>query len=101
MGRRTRYILAYASVIALALLEISSVQRGGEVVKNPRGEVSGSIEVGAGPLLSRPRVSPPPAAHISVPAVTVPGLLTVSHGGHFPLAMADPSLQKEHIRLQI
>ncbi|HVX10174.1 MAG TPA: hypothetical protein VHC22_03130 [Pirellulales bacterium] len=100
MGRRTRHLLAYASVIALALLELSSVQRG-EVVKNPRGEMSASIEIGAGPLLTRPRVSPPPAAHISVPAVRVPGLLTVGHVGHFPLAIADLSLQKEHIRLQI
>jgi hypothetical protein len=100
MRPRTRQLIAFASVIALALLEISSVRQG-EVVKNPRGEVNASIEIGAGPLLTQPRVSPPPAAEISVPAVRVPGLHAIGHVGHLPVAIADLSLQKEHIRIQI
>jgi hypothetical protein len=100
MRRRTRHILVHVSIVALALLEISSIQQG-EVVRNPRGELNGSLEVGLGPLLARPRVTPPPAAAISAPVIRAPGTVAISHVGHLPPALIELSLQKEHVRLQI
>ena len=100
MRRRTRHALVYASIIALTLFELSGPQQR-EVVRNPAGEMSASAAIGVGPLLFRPRVVPRPAAEISAPVASSPGVLGISHLGHLPLVTDDVSLQKEHVRLQI
>jgi hypothetical protein len=88
MRRRTRHFLVYASILALAFLELSSPQQV-EVLRNPAGEMSAAVDVGVGPLLFCPRVVPPTDAGISVPVVTLPDVVTISHAGHLPLALGD------------
>jgi hypothetical protein len=103
MRRCIRHALVYASIFALVFLELSSVQQG-EVQKpdRPTSEMGAATDVSIGPLLFRPRVIPPPAAGLSVPAVSLPGVVTLSHAGHLPLAIGEiVSLQHEHVRLQI
>jgi hypothetical protein len=100
MQRRTRHLLVHASIIALTLLEVVSIQQG-EVVRNPGGELNASVDVGVGPLLVNPRVTTPPTSKISTPVVSVPGLVALHEVGHLPTVLADLSLQKEHVRIQI
>lgn len=101
MRRCTCKPLVYASIVALLLLELSSTQQG-EVPKRAASEMGAATDISIGPLLFRPRVVQPPAAGISVPAVNLPGVVTISHAGHLPLVLSEiPSLQEEHVRLQI
>jgi hypothetical protein len=101
MRRRTRHILVYASIIALAFLELSSTQKG-EMLRHPAAEVGAASEISVGPLLFRPRVVPPSAPAISVRVVNLPGVVTISQAGQLPSAVCDlASLQKEHVRIQI
>jgi hypothetical protein len=101
MRRCTCHPLVYASIVALLFLELSSTQQG-EVPKRTASEMGAATDVSVGPLLFRPRVLQPPAAGISVPAVDLPGVVTISHAGHLPLAIGETlSLQEKHVRLQI
>jgi hypothetical protein len=101
MRRRTRHAVVYASIVALLLLELSGTQQGG-LRKRAASEMGAATRIGVGPLLFRPRVLQPPQASISVPAVNLPGVVTISHAGHLSFAIGESlSLQEEHVRLQI
>src|SRR5215469_16666010 len=102
MRRCTRHSLVYASILGLVFLELSSVRQG-EVPRprRPTSQMGVATGVRIGPLLFRARVQQPPAAGISVPAIHLPDVVTLSHAGHLPLDTGEISLQQEHVRLQI
>ena len=101
MRHTTRQLPVYASIVALAFLELPSMQQG-DALRHPAPELIAASKVSVGPLLSRPRVMPPSAPAVSARVVDLPSVSSVSHTGGLTAAGGDVvSLQQEHVRLQI
>jgi hypothetical protein len=100
MLRRPHQSLNSVLIITLSSLGLF-VARHAPVPNTPQLDVLlGAGQAGASPIVFRPLAVCVRVATISVPALSLPSLVTINFAWHLPLS-GDVCLQNEHVRSQI